>query len=410
MKPLFSIFILVGGFALYVLASASLYTVSETEQVIITQFGKPVGETVSESGLHVKVPFIQKVNRFEKRILKWEGPDANMPTRDKVYIVVNSFARWRITDPRMFYEILRDERGASSRLTDILGSETRNVIAKHDFIEAVRTTKDRKVARDANIGVSIADARIGILPPITKGRAELEKEIFINAAPKVAVFGIELMDVRFKRINYNTSVSQTIYQRMVSERTQIAERFKSEGAGEAAKILGQRERDLKEIESQAYRQVQEIEGEADAKATEIYAKAYDGTQEARELFEFTKTMEAYKQVLTPDTNLVLSTDSDFLRYLKSSEKALPVGAGGPAPVAVPAPRAAGGPPAAQRAPAPARAPVVAPTSPAGSAPQPAPAPLREAPQVAPVPDPSAAAGDDPVQRLPTLLELAVPQE
>jgi len=320
MKPALSFLILIGGFALYVLGSASLYTVSETEQVIITQFGKPIGDTIGEAGLHVKIPFIQKVNRFEKRILEWDGPPANMPTKDKVYIVVDNFARWRITDPRAFFENLRDQRTAESRLNDILGSETRNVIAKHDFIEAIRSTKDRKVAREANAGASIADARIGILPPITKGRAELEKEIFASATPKMKGFGIELMDVSFKRINYNVSVSQTIYQRMVSERTQIAERFKSEGAGEAAKILGQRERDLKQIESEAYRKVQEIEGAADAKATEIYAKAYNGSLQARELFEFTKTMEAYKEVLTSDTSLILSTDSDFLRYLKSDEK------------------------------------------------------------------------------------------
>lgn len=320
MKPALSLLILISGFALFILGSASLYTVSETEQIIITQFGKPVGETVTDAGLHLKVPFVQKVNRFEKRILEWDGPPANMPTRDKLYIVVDNFARWRISDPRMFFENLRDEHGAQSKLTDILGSETRNVIARHDFIEAVRTTKDRKVAREANASLSIADARIGMLPPITKGRAELEKEIFTSAAPKIKGYGIELLDVRFKRINYNESVSRTIYQRMVSERTQIAERFKSEGAGEAAKILGQRERDLQEIESGAYRKVQEIEGTADAKATEIYAKAYDGSPQARELFEFTKTMEAYKQVLTSDTSLILSTDSDFLQYLKSPEK------------------------------------------------------------------------------------------
>lgn len=355
MKPFYSITILVGGLLLYIIASATFYTVGETEQVFITQFGKPVGDTVKESGLHMKVPFTQKVNRFEKRILEWDGPPANMPTRDKLYILVNSFARWRISDPRVFFENLRDENGAQSKLTDILSSETRNVIARHDFIEAVRTTKDRKVAKEVTAGASIADARIGILPPITKGRSELEKEIFKNAAPKVKVFGIELMDVRFKRINYNESVSQTIYQRMVSERTQIAERFRSEGAGEAAKILGQRERDLNEIESQAYRKVQEIEGTADARATEIYAKAYDGSTEARELFEFQKTMEAYKKVLTPDTNLVLSTDSDFLRYLKSPDAA---------------------PAAKTRSPAP-----------AGAAAAPG------------------GAGDDPLKRLPTLLEI-----
>jgi membrane protease subunit HflC len=195
------------------------------------------------------------------------------------------------------------------------------VIARHDFIEAIRTNKDRKVPREVNASASIADARIGILPPINKGRTELEKEIFSSASPKVKGFGIELMDVRFKRINYTPAVSQTIYQRMVSERTQIAERFKSEGAGEAAKIIGERERDLKQIESEAYRKVQEIEGAADAKATEIFAKAFNQSPEAAELFEFVKTMEAYKLVITPQTNLILSTDSDFLHYLKSPDKA-----------------------------------------------------------------------------------------
>ncbi len=319
MKPSHSLLILITGFALYIVGNASLYSVGETEQVIITQFGKPVGETIKDAGLHFKTPFIQHVNRFDKRVLEWDGPPVNMPTRDKLYIVVDSFARWRISDPRAFFENLRDERGAQSRLTDILGSETRNVIARHDFIEAIRTTKDRKVAREVTAGASIADARIGTMTAITRGRAELEREVFSNAAPKVKGFGIELMDLRFKRINYTQAVSQTIFQRMVSERTQIADRFKSEGAGEAAKILGQRERDLKQIESEAYRKVQEIEGAADAKATGIYAKAYNQSPEAASLFEFLKTMEAYKSVITPDTSLILSTDSRFLRYLKSSD-------------------------------------------------------------------------------------------
>lgn len=322
MKSSIPLLILIIGFLLYILGRASFYSVGETEQVIITQFGKPVGETIRDAGLHLKTPFIQHVNRFEKRIMEWDGLPVDMPTRDKVYIVVDTFARWRITDPRAFFENLRDERGADSRLTDILGSETRNVIARHDFIEAIRNTKDRKAAREAFAGAdtaSIADSRIGTMPAISKGRSELEREIYNNAASKVKGFGIELIDLRFKRINYTPAVSQTIYQRMVSERTQIAERFKSEGAGEAAKILGQRERDLKEIESQAYRKVQEIEGAADAKATEIYAKVYNQSPEAARLFEFLKTMETYKAVITQDTSLILSTDSDFLRYLKSSE-------------------------------------------------------------------------------------------
>ncbi len=323
MKAALPLLLLVAGVFVALVGGASLYTVSETEQIVVTQFGKPVGEPVVEAGLHFKLPFIQKVLRFDKRLLPWDGPTSPMPTRDKVYIEVNTFARWRISDPRVFLEKLRDERGAISRLTDILGSETRNVIARHDFIEAVRTTKDRTVAREAGIGATVADARIGVLPPIRKGRGVLEKEIFDMARGKVTGFGIELMDVRFKRINYNPSVSQTIYQRMISERTQIAERYKSEGAGEAAKILGQRERDLQTIESEAYRKVQEIEGAADAKATEIYARAYNGTAEARELFDFLKSMETLKKTLTGDTRLVLSTESDLLHYLKSPFRPAP---------------------------------------------------------------------------------------
>lgn len=320
MKAGLSLLILFLVVLLAVVGGASLYTVGETEQIVVTQFGKPVGEPVLEAGLHFKMPFIQKVMRFDKRLLPWDGPTSPMPTRDKVYIEVNTFARWRISDPLLFLQKLRDERGALSRLNDILGSETRNVIARHDFIEAVRTTKDRTVAREAGVGATVADARIGVLPPIRKGRGVLEKEIFDLARGKVTGFGIELMDVRFKRINYNPSVSQTIYQRMISERTQIAERYKSEGAGEAAKILGQRERDLQTIESEAYRKVQEIEGAADAKATEIYARAYNATPEARELFGFLKSMETLKKTLTTDTRLVLSTDSDLLNLLKAPER------------------------------------------------------------------------------------------
>lgn len=326
MKPAISLLILITSLVLYVLGAASLYTVGETEQIVVTQFGKPVGEPVKDAGLHFKMPFIQKVIRFEKRLLPWDGPATPMPTKDKVYIEVNTFARWRISDPRAFFEKLRDERGAISRLNDILGSETRNVIARHDFIEAVRSTKDRKVEREAVIGGgagSIADSRIGVLPPIQKGRGVLEKEIFERSRDKVTGFGIELMDVRFKRINYNPSVSQTIYQRMISERTQIAERYKSEGAGEAAKILGQRERDLQTIESEAYRKVQEIEGAADARATEIYAKAYNASAAASDLFSFLKTLDTWKKTLNPGTSLILSTDSEFLRMLKSPDAKAP---------------------------------------------------------------------------------------
>lgn len=322
MKSCLPLMILAVMIAALVVLFSCAYTVTEQEQVILTQFGKPVGEPVLEAGLHFKLPFVQVVNRFEKRVLEWDGPSTKMPTKDKVYIVADTFGRWRISEPLLFFQQLRDERSAQSRLDDILGSETRNVIARHDFIEAVRTTKGRKVAKEetATSG-SIADARIGVLPDITKGRSELEKEIFEKAAPKVISFGIELMDVRFKRLNYNETVSQTIYQRMISEREQIAERYRSEGAGEAAKILGQREREMSEIESEAYRKVQEIEGAADAKATEIYAKAYNQTKESAELFEFLKTMDTYKSTITGDSTLILTTDSEFLKFLKSSNPA-----------------------------------------------------------------------------------------
>lgn len=314
---------LVAVFVLAIVLGSSCYTVDQTEQVIITQFGMPVGEPVTDAGLHWKTPFIQKVNRIEKRVLEWDGPSTQMTTKNKVFVMVDTFARWEIDRPLVFFRQLTDERRALSRLDGIIGSETRIVIARHDFIEAVRTTKDRKVVREAipeaaTTPVSTAEARIGVLPSITRGRTELEKEIFANAAPKVEELGIRLLDVRMKRIDYDPSVSQSIYQRMITERQQIADRYRSEGAGEAAKINGERERDLNLIESEAYRKVQEIEGAADAKATEIYAKAYNQTPEAVDLFEFMKTMDAYKKLITTDTTMIFTTDSELFRFLKSS--------------------------------------------------------------------------------------------
>lgn len=322
MSKSISLLILVVAVAAVLAGRTMVYFVDETEQVVVTEFGKPVGAPVTEAGLHFKKPFVQTVNYIEKRVLEWDGPSAKMPTKDKVYVVVDTFGRWRIADPLVYFEQLHDERSAQSRLDDILGSETRNVVAKHNFIEAVRTTKDREVQKDDVALESIAESRIGVLPPIRKGRILLEKEIFEAAAPKVRSYGVELMDVRFKRINYSDAVSQTIYERMTSERLQIAERYRSEGAGEAAKILGQRERELREIESQAYRRVQEIEGEGDAKATEIYAKAYNASPAAVELFSFTRSMEALKASLTTDTTVILTTDNAFLQYLKSPSPAL----------------------------------------------------------------------------------------
>lgn len=298
------------------LISGSYYTVPETEQVIVTQFGKPSEHPVTQAGLHFKRPFIQDVNRIPKQILEWDGARSEMPTRDKLYISVDIFARWRVTRPLEYFRRLRDERSAQSRLDDILGSETRNAIAKHDLIEVVRTTKDRQPERDETLIKS--DDSIGILHPIRKGRKMIEQEIQDTARTKLAEFGIELLDVRFKRINYNPSVVEKIYERMISERQQIASRFRSEGEGEAARILGNKERDLSVIESSAYKTVEEIRGEADAKATAIYAAAYATSPEARALYEFVKTMDTYQKIIGQDDTLVLSTSSDPYRFLNDA--------------------------------------------------------------------------------------------
>ncbi len=298
------------------LAKSSIYTVNEVEQMIITQFGKPVGQPVTEAGLKLKMPFIQEVNPIDKRVLEWDGSPSDMPTKDKLYISVDLFARWRIVDPLQYFLRLRDERSAQSRLDDILGSETRNAVAKHELIEIIRTTKNRVPLRDALLTGSEQETDIGALVPIKKGRKLVEQEIFAAAAEKVQVFGIELLDIRFKRINYNDSVRPKIYDRMISERRQIAERFLSEGNGEAARIRGNRVRDLNKIQSEAYREVEEIRGLADAKATEIYSSAYNQSPEAVEFFEFTRTMQAYREVIGPEATLVLSTDSDLFKFLK----------------------------------------------------------------------------------------------
>ena len=296
--------------------SSSVYIVNEVEQMIITQFGKPVGEPVTTAGLKFKTPFIQEVNPIDKRVLEWDGNPSDMPTKDKLYISVDLFARWRITDPLQYFLRLRDERSAQSRLDDILGSETRNAIAKHELIEIIRTTKDRVPLRDTFLTDAERKLDMGSLVPIQKGRKMVEQEIFTAAAEKVRVFGIELLDIRFKRINYNDSVRPKIYDRMISERRQIAERFLSEGNGEAARIRGNRVRDLNKIQSEAYRQVEEIRGVADAKATEIYAKAYNQSPEAVEFYEFTRTMQSFKSTMADNTTLVLTTDSDMFKFLK----------------------------------------------------------------------------------------------
>lgn len=296
---------------LLMVAGGAFYTVRETEIVILTQFGRPVGAPITEPGLHWKTPFVQEVNRLEKRVLEFDGPATRMTTKDKTYIEVDTFARWRISDPATFFVVLRDERSAQSRLEDILGSETRASVASSDVVEIVRADKNRVATVDPQAQVNNASQ----LRQARRGRLEIEQEIKEASAPKLLPLGIELLDVRIKRVNYTSDVLGDIHKRMISERAQIAQRFRSEGEGEAARILGRKERDLREIESVAYRSVQEIRGAADAEAARVYAEAYDQSPEAREFYGFLKTLETYRAVLGGDTNLVLSTDSDLFRLL-----------------------------------------------------------------------------------------------
>jgi membrane protease subunit HflC len=321
MKIISILFVLLAGI---ILISSSAFVIDETEQVFVTEFGKPVGKPINadpannEAGLHWKKPFIQQVNRIEKRILEWDGPNTEMPTRDKLYITVDNFARWRISDPKTYFEKLRDERSALSRLDDIIGSETRNVIASHDLIEVIRSDKDRKPARDN--ALAEANPNLNTLPPIRFGRNALDQQILAAAQPKVRSWGIELLDVRFKRINYKPGVIDKIYARMASERQQIADRFRSEGAGEAAKILGRKERDLLAIQSGAYRKEQEIKGKADAQATGIYAAAYNSSASAADFYQFVKTLETYQKTLGKDTTTIMTSNSDLFRLFKHIEE------------------------------------------------------------------------------------------
>lgn len=317
--PLIGIAIALAAFLLW----NSTYTINPTEQVVLTQFGDPVGDPITEPGLYFKMPFVQVANRIPKNILPWDGIRNEMPTKDKTYISVDTFGRWRVTDPLEYFRRLRDERSALSRIENIIGSDTRDAVANHDLIEIIRTDSTRTPMRDETLE-EMADGavgEIGVLPPIRIGKRNIEKAIFESAREKLAVFGIELLDVRFKRINYNSSVVEKIYERMVSERQQIAAKFRSEGEGQAARILGNMERELNSINSLAYRTVQETRGKADAEATQIYARAYGQNPQASELYEFLKSLEMYEKVIGGKSTLVLSTDSDLFKFLKRADGA-----------------------------------------------------------------------------------------
>ena len=301
--------------ALILVALDGFYVVDETEQVIITQFGDPVGEAVAEPGLKMKIPFVQVANFFDKRYLEWDGDRNQVPTRDKKFIFVDTYARWQITDPLQFFKRLRDERGAQSRLDDILDGETRNAIASHDLVEVVRSTN-----RDPISGSTITEIVEDSLANIAVGRDSIQTKIQRLANQRAEDLGLAILDFRFKRINYVKDVRQTVYDRMISERNRIADKFRSEGQGEAARINGEKERELKTIQSDAFRKAEEIRGQADAQATAIYAEAYNQSQAARELYNFTRTMESYGKVFDNQTSIILSTNSDFYRYLNDIQE------------------------------------------------------------------------------------------
>jgi len=299
------------GFLALIIVNSSTYTVKETNQAIITQFGKPVGDPRSEPGIHFKLPFIQDAHFFEKRFLEWDGDPNQVPTKDKRFIWVDTYARWRITDPLLFFQRLRDELGAKSRLDDILDGETRTAIANHLLVEVVRS-ENRESAVDVEAGGG-AEA----LKSIKVGREKITREILKAAAARTDDLGIELLDLRFKRINYVEEVRVKVYDRMITERRRIADQFRSEGQGEASRILGEKERELKRITSEAFKTSEEIRGKGDAEATSIYARAYNRSAETREFYRFLKTMETYEATFDKDDWLILSSDSDFYEYLKS---------------------------------------------------------------------------------------------
>jgi len=297
---------------------ALLFIVRQYENVLITRFGKIV-RTITTPGLKVKLPFVDKVQRFDKRILAWDGPTTECPTKDKLYIIIDSFARWRISDPFLYYNRLNDERSALSRLDDILGSETRTAVATHDLVEIIRVTKGRQPLRDEELEKS-GTLLPSTIPDIEFGRGEIEKQITERTRQKIADFGIELLDERFKRSKYNPAVAEKIIDRMSSERHQIAARFRSEGRGEAANISGQKESDVAAISSTATKNALETEGKADAQAAAIYSAAF-GAPDAQELFSFLRSLEVMRAAFEKDTTAVISTNSDLGRLLKSMAEA-----------------------------------------------------------------------------------------
>ena len=291
--------------------SGAFFVVDETKQVVITQFGKPVGEPIQQPGVSYKLPFLQTAHFFEKRFLEWDGESNEVPTKDKRFIWVDTYARWRISDALLFYQRLTDENRAQSRLDGIIDGATRDAVANHDLVELVRTS-NRTTTLDPTAPESEVETP---LMEILKGRGAITQDILKAAADRSSDLGIEIVDVRFKRIDYNDEVRQDVYQRMIAERNRIAQRFRSEGQGESARIRGEKERDLQQITSEAFRQGQELIGKADAEATAIYAEAYNRDPN---FYQFLKTMESYTNVFDEQSWLILSTDGEFLQFLQQA--------------------------------------------------------------------------------------------
>ncbi|MFC2167446.1 protease modulator HflC [Acidobacteriota bacterium] len=298
---------------LVIVIADATYIVSETNQVIILQFGKPIGDAVTKPGLHIKLPFIQKNNYFEKRWLEWNGDANQIPTKDKKFIWIDTYARWKISDPLVFFQRVRDERGAQSRLDDIIDGETRNAIANYDLVEVVRSSnRPFEVTEEAGVLTEREE-----VAAIETGRDAITEIILAASSVITPEFGIELKDVRVKRINYIEEVRQEVFGRMIAERQRIAAKYRSEGDGRSAEIRGEKERELKKITSEAYRTSQEIKGTADASATRIYAEAYNLDPE---FYQFMRTLETYRTVMDQETVLLLSTDAEFLKYLQKTTR------------------------------------------------------------------------------------------
>jgi modulator of FtsH protease HflC len=291
-------------------SGCAAYTLDETEQAVITRFGEPRGAPITEPGLHFKVPLADSVNRFEKRWLEWSGDPNQIPTRDKKYIWVDTFARWRIADPLLFFQRMRDERTAQSRLDDIIDGETRNAIASYDLIEAVRPSNRTFEEEEGGDTAGNTPAE-----KVALGRDRLTRRILERASGVVSEFGIELVDVQIKRINYVDEVQVKVFERMISERRRIAERSRSEGQGRAAEIRGRKDRELKSIQSEAYRRAEELKGKADAEAAQIYSRAFGLDPE---FYQFVRSLETYRATVDGSTSLFLGTDGELYRYLRSS--------------------------------------------------------------------------------------------